>query len=50
MAEECNGEKTTFSHDSLGRLHQTQTGDLCSVTEHNLLNQVIEEKKMSAYV
>ncbi|MBF8263371.1 MAG: hypothetical protein HW387_1036 [Parachlamydiales bacterium] len=48
IAEECNGEKTAFSHDSLGRLHQTQTGDLCSVTEHNLRGQVVEEKKMSA--
>jgi RHS repeat-associated protein len=45
IAEECNGEKTTFSYDSLGRLHQVQTGDLSSITEHNLLNQVIEEKK-----
>ncbi|MBF8262370.1 MAG: hypothetical protein HW387_35 [Parachlamydiales bacterium] len=47
IAEECNGEKTSNAYDSLGRLHQEQTGDLCSITEYDLLDRVIEERKES---
>ncbi|HSX13708.1 MAG TPA: RHS repeat-associated core domain-containing protein [Chlamydiales bacterium] len=44
IAEEINGEKTIFAYDSLGRIHETQKGELVQVTEYDLLNRVIEER------
>ncbi len=48
ISEEFGGEKTTFAYDSLGRLHKTQTADLCTITEHDLLDRIIEEKQESS--
>ncbi len=44
IAEELDGERINYSYDSLGRLHIVQKGDLLSITEYDLLNQVIEER------
>ncbi len=45
IAEECTGERTEYSYDFLGRLHQVKTGELLTITEHDLLDRMIEERK-----
>lgn len=44
IAEEFGSERTTFSYDSLGRLHRIQKEDLVQITEYDLLNRAIEER------
>ncbi|MDE3045800.1 MAG: RHS repeat-associated core domain-containing protein, partial [Verrucomicrobiota bacterium] len=46
-AEEFAGEKILFSYDALGRPHKVTKGDLCSITEYDLLDRVIEERQAS---
>lgn len=47
IAEECAGETILYQYDSLGRVNHVRKGDLCQVTEYDLLDRVIEERKES---
>lgn len=45
ISEENNGEIVTFAYDELGRLSRTQAGDLVTITQYDLLDRKIEERK-----
>lgn len=44
-SETFAGDKTLYTYDSLGRVSQTQKGDLVQIHIYNLLNQIIEERE-----
>ncbi len=48
ISEKFAGETVFYEYDSLGRLHKTQTGDLVSVVEHDLLDRSTEERQESS--
>ncbi len=45
ISEELNGEQSEFAYDSLGRLDLVKQDQLLSVTEHDLLDRIVEERK-----
>jgi RHS repeat-associated protein len=44
IAEEIQGERTEYTYDALGRVHMIRTGDQITITEHDLLDRVIERR------
>ncbi len=45
IAESLNEERSEYGYDPLGRLHSVKQGELLSVTEYDLLDRIVEERK-----
>lgn len=45
ISEEIETERIEYAYDSLGRQNLTQKGELLLITEHDLLDRVVEERK-----
>ena len=45
VAEELGEERIEYGYDALGRLHRVVRGELVTITEYDLLDQILEERR-----